>query len=96
MADANAAVPALAEVADASPLYGPGGRLRVLLEQLRDRWAVPRPRTPAYPVITSAFQEAFDEVRTGGDVREALESAAQLIDREVVDNREYPPPPDVR
>lgn len=96
MAEANAAVPALAEVADASPLYGPDGPLRVLLEQLRDGWAVPRPRTPAYPVITSAFQEAFDEVRSGGDVRGALRSAAQLIDREVADNREYPPSPSLR
>jgi multiple sugar transport system substrate-binding protein len=90
MAGANSAIPARASAAAESPLYGPDGPLRVLFEQLRDGWSVTRPRTPAYPIITSAFQEAFDEVRSGGDVREALGVAAGLIDREIVDNREYP------
>lgn len=92
MSEANAAVPALTTVADESPLYGPGGPLRVLLEQLRGGSAVPRPRTPAYPIVTSAFQEAFDAVRTGSDVATALSAAAAIIDQEVIDNREYPSP----
>ncbi len=90
MAEANSAVPALTTVADESELYGPGGPLRLLVDQLRDGLAVPRPRTPAYPIITSAFQEAFDAMRSGADVGGALRAAAQLIDREIVDNREYP------
>jgi multiple sugar transport system substrate-binding protein len=90
MAAANAAVPALASVADGSPLYGPGGPLRILLEQLRGGLAVPRPRTPAYPIVTSAFQEAFDAVRSGGDVDATLSEAAELVDQEIADNRGYP------
>jgi len=90
MAAANTAVPALAGVADGSPLYGPDGPLRILLEQLSAGLAVPRPRTPAYPIITSAFQEAFDAVRSGGDVDAALSEAAVLIDQEITDNRGYP------
>lgn len=91
MSDANSAVPALRSVADASAVYGPDGPLRLLFEQLRGGWAVPRPRTPAYPVATSAFQDAFDAVRTGEDVKTALQRAAGVIDREVSDNRGYPP-----
>lgn len=90
MASANAAVPARASVAEASPLYGPDGPLRMLLAQLQDGFAVPRPRTPAYPIVTSAFQEAFDAMRSGRDVADALTSAAQLIDQEIEDNRGYP------
>ena len=90
MAEANGAVPALTTVADESDLYGPSGSLRLLVDQLRDGSAVPRPRTPAYPIITSAFQEAFDAARSGADVENALAAAAQLIDREIADNRGYP------
>ncbi len=91
MSEANSAVPALRSVADASALYGTDGPLRLLLEQLDGGWAVPRPRTPAYPVATSAFQDAFDAVRTGEDVRATLRSAAEVIDREISDNHGYPP-----
>jgi multiple sugar transport system substrate-binding protein len=90
MASANAAVPARGAVAVASPLYGPDGPLRILLEQLEDGFAVPRPRTPAYPIVTSAFQEAFDAVRSGRNVGDALASAAEIVDQEIEDNRGYP------
>ncbi|HUF76965.1 MAG TPA: hypothetical protein VMM35_11840, partial [Longimicrobiales bacterium] len=61
------------------------------LEALRGGWAVPRPRTPAYPFATSAFQEVIEAVRSREDVREAARTAARLIDREIADNRGYPP-----
>jgi multiple sugar transport system substrate-binding protein len=95
MSDANSAVPALRSVADASTLYGPDGPLRLLFDQLGAGWAVPRPRTPAYPVVTSAFQDAFDAIRTGADVRSTLTNAAGIIDREIADNRRYPASADV-
>lgn len=96
MTTANSAVPALTEVAARSSLYGPDGPLAVLLEQLRGGFAVPRPRTPAYPIVTSAFQEAFDAIRSGEDVTAALTSAAELVDQEIADNRGYPPTAGVR
>jgi multiple sugar transport system substrate-binding protein len=52
---------------------------------------VPRPRTPAYPVITSAFQQAFDDIRDGGDAQAALDRAAAIIDEDIRDNKGYPP-----
>jgi len=90
MTEANAAVPARTAVAEASALYGPNRPLRRLLVALRDGWAAPRPRTPAYPIATSAFQEVIEALRNGEDVGEAAREAAGAIDREVADNRGYP------
>ena len=91
MAAANGAVPATRTAVAASPLYGKGGPLRLFVEQLTDGVSVPRPQTPAYPVITAAFQRAFDDLRNGGDVRAALNRAAATIDRDYADNLGYPP-----
>jgi multiple sugar transport system substrate-binding protein len=88
MTAANGAVPATREAVDRSELYKPGGPLHLYVEQL-SAVAVPRPRTAAYPVITSAFQEAFDDIRNGGDVREALQNAAETIDQDIKDNQDY-------
>jgi len=89
MAGANGAVPATKAAIARSDLYGPGGPLRLFVEQLRDGTAVPRPRTPAYPVITSAFQRAFLDIRNGADVGEALAKAARRIDTDIEDNEGY-------
>jgi multiple sugar transport system substrate-binding protein len=91
MAAANGAVPGTREAVAASPLYRQGGPLRLFVEQLTGGISVPRPRTPAYPVITAAFQRAFDDLRNGGNVREALNRAAATIDRDLADNLGYPP-----
>jgi len=90
MSATNGAVPATRSAVARSPHYRPGGPLRLFADQLQGRWAVPRPRTPAYPVITAEFQKAFDRIRGGGDVQEALDGASRAIDREIADNRGYP------
>jgi multiple sugar transport system substrate-binding protein len=51
---------------------------------------VPRPKTPAYPVITAAFARAFRDIRHGAPVAATLSRAAALIDREMAANRFYP------
>ncbi len=91
MAAANGGVPATGAAIARSPLYRPGGPLRLFVAQLTGGVAVPRPRTPAYPVITAAFQRCFDDLRNGGDVHAALARAAAAIDRDLADNRGYPP-----
>lgn len=90
MANANGAVPATRTAINRSPLYRKGGPLRLFVEQLQGGFAVPRPRTPAYPVITSAFQRAFLDIRHGADVGEALDKAVALIEQDIEDNRGYP------
>jgi multiple sugar transport system substrate-binding protein len=92
MAAANGAVPATRTAIVRSPLYGEQGPLRLFSRQLQGGYSVPRPQTPAYPVITSAFQQAFVDIRNGGDVQAALDKAAAVIDQDIRDNRGYPPP----
>ena len=90
MTAANGAVPGTRAAAQGSERYGPGGALRLLLEQLEGEWAVPRPRTPAYPFVSSVFQDVFDAVRNGEDPVTVLGEAAAMIDREIEDNQGYP------
>lgn len=92
MTRANGAVPATRPAIQASELYGPGGPLRLFVEQLRAT-AVPRPATPAYPVITAVFQQALRDIRDGVEVEAALGRAAREIDQDLRDNRFYPPVP---
>jgi multiple sugar transport system substrate-binding protein len=90
MSGANGAPPATRSAVARSPLYAQDGPLRLYIEQLAEGYALPRPRTPAYPAITSAFQQAFHAVRDGAKVPETLHRAATLIDRDIADNKGYP------
>ena len=89
MTAANAAVPGTRAAVAASRDHREGGALRLYVEQLTGGWAVPRPRTPAYPVITDVFQRAFGDLRHGAPPPAVLGRAAREIDRDVADNRGY-------
>ncbi len=88
MTEVNGAVPATKTAIARSPLYSEGGPLRLFVEQLRQS-SVERPRTPAYQVITSVFQQAFDEIRNGADVSKALHQAAAAIEQDIADSEGY-------
>ncbi|MEN8214612.1 MAG: extracellular solute-binding protein [Pseudomonadota bacterium] len=89
MANANGAVPGTKTAIGRSMLYGEQGRLRLFAQQLLEGYSVTRPQTPAYPVITSAFQQAFLAIRNGGDIAAALDRAAAAIDQDIDDNQGY-------
>jgi multiple sugar transport system substrate-binding protein len=91
MTRANGAVPATRAAIARSPLYQAGGPLHLYAEQLMGGYSVPRPQTPAYPIISSAFEQAFRDVQNGGDVQGALDRAVAVIDRDIRDNQGYPP-----
>lgn len=91
MTDANAAVPATRSALAKSQLYSEQGPLRLFARQLTEGYAVPRPQSPAYPVITSAFQQALDDIRNGADVQSTLDKAVAIIDQDIADNKGYPP-----
>lgn len=91
MTDANGAVPATHTAIAQSPLYQKGGPLQLFTQQLVEGYAVPRPQTPAYPIISASFRQAFDDIRHGMSVQQALDRAANKIDNEIRDNRGYPP-----
>jgi multiple sugar transport system substrate-binding protein len=90
MANANAAVPATHSAIEASELYAREGPLHLFVEQLEGEYSIPRPRTPAYPVISSAFQDAFADIRNGADVKSTLDEAVKVIDQDIEDNLGYP------
>ena len=59
--------------------------------QLTEGYAVPRPQTPAYPIISAGFRQAVADIRNGMPVQQALDRAAALIDEDIRDNRGYLP-----
>jgi multiple sugar transport system substrate-binding protein len=90
MTDANGAVPARKSALELSALYRQGGPLQLLAAQLSSGVAVPRPNTPAYPVITQAFSEAVNNIVRGADVQAELDKAVETIDQDIEDNAGYP------
>lgn len=92
MTNANGAIPARKSAIAQSDLFGDGGLLNVFVQQLEGGVALERPVTPAYPVITSAFDTAFLNIVSGADVQAELDAAVATIDQDIVDNSGYPLP----
>jgi len=90
MTDANGAVPARRSVRAQSRLYGETGPLHLFVQQLESDRAVPRPITPAYATISTAFAEAVDNIINGADVKAELSRAAQKIDQDIKEHQGYP------
>ncbi len=90
MTNANGAVPARKSVIAQSQLYAANGPLHVFALQLLGGIAEPRPITPAYPTITSAFSEAVVNIVAGFNVKKELDKAVQKIDQDLQDNQGYP------
>ncbi len=86
----NGAVPGRLAALEMSDLYGEGGRLDIFKQQLETGVAVPRPITPGYPAITSAFYTAMDNIIKGADVQSELDEAVDKIERDIEDNAGYP------
>jgi multiple sugar transport system substrate-binding protein len=95
---AGAAPPGRVSVSRLSPLYRSGGPLALFTAGLaracgvvpvRRCVAVSRPPTPAYPVLTDAFQEAIGAVLAGVDARASLSRAAELMDTDYRLNAGY-------
>ena len=89
MTNANGAVPARNSAIEQSELYAEGGPLNIFVQQLQGGLAVPRPVTPAYPVITSAFSDAVNNIIAGADVQSELDTAVEKIDQDIKDNQGY-------
>lgn len=90
MTEANGAVPARKSAIAQSKLYAPNGPLHVFVQQLQMGIAEPRPITPAYPTITSAFAQVVVDIAAGAKVKKELDRAVQTIDQDIKDNEGYP------
>lgn len=90
MSNANRTVPGTHSALHLSKYFGKNGDLRLFADQLVQGTAVPRPKTPGYPAITTTFQQAFQQIRHGANVKQVLDNAAQEIDQDIRDNQGYP------
>ncbi|MFC4336979.1 sugar ABC transporter substrate-binding protein [Salininema proteolyticum] len=88
LSDRTGLIPATDEAAEMTENYGSDGRLRDIMEYSRS-YARLRPETPAYPVISSVFLSAIDDVVHGGDVAETLDEAVGEIDNDIDSNGGY-------
>lgn len=99
MTAANGAPPATATALEASDLYREGGPLQLFADQLAatcgtetptpECVTVPRPITPAYPVISADFSQAFFSAFQGGDTADLMSKAASSINAEFKDNSNF-------
>ncbi len=88
MSRATGLIPVTAAAAELTPDYRSEGRWRSFFEFARDL-SVPRPATPGYPKISSAFGKVMLDVRHGTSVREALDEAVDAIEYDIARNRGY-------
>jgi multiple sugar transport system substrate-binding protein len=89
MTEASGAIPSRLSVLARNERYTPGGELFIYVQQLQEGLAIPRPQTPAYPVITSAFSLAVNAIANGANVQATLNLAVQTIDAEIDANNGY-------
>jgi multiple sugar transport system substrate-binding protein len=87
-ADKQIVIPATAGAEAMSEHFGEGGALRPFVE-LSQRFAVPRPETPAYPVISSTFEKALKDIMNGADIQSTLDTAVSEIDQNITSNDGY-------
>lgn len=87
-ADKQIVIPATDAAAQASEYFGDDGVLRPFVE-LSEKFAVLRPETPAYAVISSAFETAAKDIMNGADVSAALDQATTEIDANIASNDGY-------
>lgn len=87
-ADKQVVIPALAEAEELSESFGEGDPLQPFVE-LSQMYAVERPPTPAYAVISSVFERAAKDIMNGADIQSTLDQAVQEIDTNIESNDGY-------
>ncbi|WP_242504631.1 sugar ABC transporter substrate-binding protein [Promicromonospora panici] len=87
-ADNQIVIPATEGATEASEYFGPEGDLRPFVE-LSQEYALLRPETPAYAVISSTFEKAGKDIMNGADVQSTLDGAVAEIDANIQSNDGY-------
>ncbi|MDR0959492.1 MAG: extracellular solute-binding protein [Propionibacteriaceae bacterium] len=86
--DNQVVIPATDGAAAMSEYFGADGSLEAFVE-ISKAFAMMRPETPAYPVISSQFEKAAKEIMNGADVQSTLNVATQEIDTNIESNDGY-------
>ncbi|MFP5336201.1 MAG: extracellular solute-binding protein [Actinomycetes bacterium] len=86
--DKQIVIPATEEAVAASANFAEGSPLRPFVD-FSQEYAVIRPPTPAYAVISSTFEKAAKDIMNGADVQATLDQAVQEIDTNIESNDGY-------
>ena len=86
-ADKQIVIPATEEGTEKSEYFKADGVLRPFTELTQ--FAVLRPESPAYAVISTTFQTAAMDIMNGADVQETLDQAVRDIDADIENNDGY-------
>jgi multiple sugar transport system substrate-binding protein len=81
-------IPATEEAAALTEDYAASGKFAIFKE-FSAKYAVMRPPTPAYPVISTVFDKAARDIMNGGDVKKTLDQAVKEIDQNIKSNNNY-------
>ncbi|WP_050901841.1 sugar ABC transporter substrate-binding protein [Microbacterium testaceum] len=88
-ADEQLVIPATEAATEASKYFNStDGALRPFAEFSKE-YAVLRPETPAYAVISTTFETAAKDIMNGADVQSALDAAVTEIDTNISSNDGY-------
>jgi multiple sugar transport system substrate-binding protein len=88
MSENTGLIPTTPGAAALTQKYQEGGPYRVFYD-MAEKFAVVRPPTPGYLIISSAFEQATLAIRDGNDVQNALDDAVDAIDRDIEDHNGY-------
>ena len=88
LAKATGTIPAAYAAADQDPDFKPGGPLNIFLQYAK-KFAVVRPVTPAYPFISTTFQQTAADILAGANAKSALNLATREIDNNIKTNDGY-------
>lgn len=87
-ADKQVVIPATEGAEELSEMFGEGDPLQPFVE-LSQLYALERPPTPAYAVISSVFERAAKDIMNGAEVQSTLDQAVQEIDANIESNDGY-------
>ncbi|MEV6212230.1 extracellular solute-binding protein [Kitasatospora sp. NPDC051914] len=87
-ADSQVVIPATAGAAAASKYFSEQGSLHQFAV-LSQKFALARPATPGYPVISTSFEKAAKDIMNGADVKATLDAAVKAIDSDIKSNNGY-------
>jgi multiple sugar transport system substrate-binding protein len=87
-ADSQVVIPSTTAAAKASKYFSDTGSLHQFAV-LSQKFALARPATPGYPVISSTFEKAAKDIMSGADVKPALDTAVKAIDTDISSQNGY-------
>jgi multiple sugar transport system substrate-binding protein len=87
-ADSQVVIPSTATATKASQYFSDNAKLREFAV-LSQKFALARPATPGYPVISSSFEKAAKDIISGADVKSTLDAAVRAVDADITSQNGY-------